>query len=70
MRAKRVVALLASVLLVLPLATACASKGHESRGSYDSTNELKSVKSGTVASNKRFTLLWDDSVKAVLFQDK
>ena len=46
MRAKRVVALIASVLLALPLATACSSKGNTPRGSYDSTNDLKSAKSG------------------------
>ena len=40
------------------------------RGSYDSTNDLKSAKSGTVASNKRFTLLWDEQTKSVFFQDK
>lgn len=70
MRAKRVVALIASVLLALPLATACSSKGNTPRGSYDSTNDLKSAKSGTVASNKRFTLLWDEQTKSVFFQDK
>lgn len=67
---KRVVALIASVLLALPLATACSSKGNTPRGSYDSTNDLKSAKSGTVASNKRFTLLWDEQTKSVFFQDK
>ena len=70
MRAKRVVALIASVLLALPLATACSSKGNTPRGSYDSTYDLKSAKSGTVASNKRFTLLWDEQTKSVFFQDK
>lgn len=70
MRAKRWMALLVSVLLLMPLATACSSKETASRGSYDSTNSLTSAKSGTLASNKRFTLLWDESTKSIFLQDK